>query len=183
MFTLSASRLQKSRPKPLDARRTFSTTSPSGSSSEKADQRRRAFSTATSLDLDTPYRAQRRPCFAFRSRLATDQCRQAQPSEKAFRSKSANRYSFDLFRSTVFVRWGPRLSPCPPQPLGAMLRALSRRPSGRFRDRKLVVLAPHSKLFFGPPECVWIMTKPTAPGRGECPQGRPWPVPRVSAPH
>jgi len=92
-----------------------------------------------------------------------------------------------VIRSTcfvrLFVRWGPRLSPCPPQPLGAMLRASSRRPSGRFRDRKLVVLALHSKRFFGAPECVGIMTKPTAPGRGECPQGRPWPVPRVSAPH
>jgi len=87
------------------ARRTFSTTSPSGFSSEKADQRRHAFSTATSLDLDTPYCAQRRPCFAFRSRLATAQCRQAQPSEKAFRSKSANRYLFDLFRSTVSSDW------------------------------------------------------------------------------
>jgi hypothetical protein len=83
---------------------------------------------------------------------------------------------FDLFRSTCFVRFGPRLSPCPPQPLGAVLRASSRRPSGRFRSRKLVGLVPHSKWFFAPPECVRIMTKPRGSVRAERSQCRPGPA-------
>lgn len=144
----------------------------SGFSKERADQRRRPFSTALHRLTLIP-------------RMALDGA-PASLSAQAVKHSDQNRQSvnsFDLFRSTCFVRFGPRLSPCPPQPLGAMLRASSRRPSGRFRGQKLVVLVPHSKRFFEPPECVWIMTKPRGLARVECQQCRPGPVPLASARH
>ena len=132
---------------------------------EKADQRRRLFITALHRLTLIP-------------RMALNRA-PASLSAQAVKHSDQNRQpvnSFDLFRSTCFVRFGPRLSPCPPQPLGAKLRASSRRPSGRFRGQKLVGLAAHSKRFFRVPECVWIMTKPREPVRVQCLQGRLWRV-------
>jgi hypothetical protein len=85
--------------------------------SRKADQRRRPFFTALhrlNLILRAPLKGG-----------------PASLSASAVKHSDQNRLfvnSFDLFRSTCFVRFGSRLSPCPPQPLGAMLRASSRRP-------------------------------------------------------
>ena len=106
----------------------------------RADQRRRPFSTALqSLDLDTPCRAQPRICFGLLPLKAVKHSDQNRQFVNSFRSVCVRR---------VLVRFGPRLSPCPPQPLGAVLRASSRRPSGRFRSRKLVGLVPTFQAVF-----------------------------------
>ena len=172
MFTLSASRLQKPRSKPVRVGRSPQHPLP-------ASQARKP--TSGAMHSPPLHRLTLIPRIAPSGALASRSGRVLQ-RHNAVRRNQAKKHSDQnrqiVIRSTcfvrLFVRWGPRLSPCPPQPLGAMLRASSRRPSGRFRSRKLVVLAPYSKRFFAALECVWIMTKPTKSAHAGSPSDRPW---------